>query len=187
MTSDGTTFYAHATFSLGSGDTGRTIVIAKSNANPASFSDVTWSVYATVSEADMGTYLQGMNILKSMLCSVDKQGVFTIIATSTKTSINSPETLRMGGYQYTPHADPTTGGTWTTILMKDPYPWTSARSGGLVSVPAGTAGGKDVLMHVFQTSSSEDAIGVGIFDPFTKSFSLQSNWTLVSASTLLVE
>ncbi|KAF9550506.1 hypothetical protein EC957_000180 [Mortierella hygrophila] len=180
VTSDGTTFYAHATFSLGSGNTGRTIVIAKSNTNPASFSDVTWSIYATVSEADMGTYLQGMNILKAMLCSVDSQGVFTIISTSTKTSINSPETLGMGGYQYTPHADPTTGGTWTTILMKDPYPWSSLRSGGLVSVPAGTAGGKDVLMHVFQTSSSEDSISVGVFDPFTKSFSLQSNWTLPS-------
>ncbi|KAH7049751.1 hypothetical protein BKA57DRAFT_461130 [Linnemannia elongata] len=180
MTSDGTTFYAHATFSLGSGNTGRTIVIAKSNANPASFSDVTWSVYATASEADMATYLQGMNILKSMLCSVDKQGVFTIIATSTKTSMNSLETLGMGGYQYTPHADPTTGGTWTTILIKDPYPWSSVRSGGLVSVPAATAGGKDTLMHVFPTSSSGDTIGVGVFDPFTKSFSLQSNWTLPS-------
>ncbi|KAF9147604.1 hypothetical protein BG015_010722 [Linnemannia schmuckeri] len=140
MTSDGTTFYAHATFSVGSGNTGRSIVIAKSNSNPASFYDVTWSVYATVPEADMG-YLGGMNILKSMLCNVDKQGVFTIIATSTKTSINSPETLRMGGYQYTPHADPKTGGTWTTILMKDPYPWSSSGAGGLVSVPAGSAGG----------------------------------------------
>ncbi|KAF8947735.1 hypothetical protein BGZ47_008107 [Haplosporangium gracile] len=179
MTSDGTTFYAHATFSLGSGNAGRTIVIAKSNFNPASFYDVTWSVYATVPEADMG-YLGGMNILKSMLCNVDKRGVFTIIATSTKTSINSPETLRMGGYQYTPHTDPKTRGTWTTILMKDPYPWSSSGAGGLVSVPAGSAGGKNVLMHVFPTSSSGDAIGFGVFDPLTKSFSLQSNWTLPS-------
>lgn len=125
-------------------------------------------------------YLGGVNTMKSLVCIMDKQGVFTIISTSTKTNMASPETLGMGGYQYTPHADPSTGGTWTSIKMRTPYPWSPFGGGGLVLVP-GAAGDKDVLMHFFPTSLSGNVIGVAVFDTELKSFSLLSNWTMVSA------
>ncbi|KAF9929808.1 hypothetical protein FBU30_001182 [Linnemannia zychae] len=179
VTSDGSTFYAHDILFLTLGSSERTIVLAKSNANPTSFDNVSWTVVATAKETDLG-YLSGMNILKTILCHVDSKGVFTIIATTTKSSINDPENLPPGGYQYTPDPNNSGTGTWSKITFKEPYTWSGLSGGDLVTVPG--TGGNDVLMHVFSVSSVGNAIGMGVFDPTTKAFEMKSNWTLVSPS-----
>ncbi|KAF9086000.1 hypothetical protein BGX23_009226 [Mortierella sp. AD031] len=180
LTSDGTTFYAHYTTNLGSSNNNDdTIILAKSNPNPASARDVTFSVVATAKESELG-YLAGMAIIGGMLCHVDSRGVFTIIASSTKKSSNTAETLPEGGYQYTPGSvDGTSAGTWSTVTMTGPYDWNTLGGGGsLVTVPGG-AGGKDVLMHVFATGIIQNTISFGIFDPDKKQFVQQrTNWTL---------
>ncbi|KAK3814771.1 MAG: hypothetical protein J3R72DRAFT_461662 [Linnemannia gamsii] len=177
MTSDGTTFYGHAVYSFTSGSSERTIVLAKSNANPASFSNVTWTLVATAKESDLG-YLSGMNILKTILCNVNRQGVFTIIASSTKKSPTDPENFPQGGYQFAPNADGSSGGgSWSKVSMTEPYPWDTIGQTSLTSVP-GANGGKDVLVHVFSTSTTGDTISISIFDPVTKAFAIKSAWTL---------
>ncbi|KAF9126461.1 hypothetical protein BGW39_006606 [Mortierella sp. 14UC] len=176
MTSDGTRFYGHTTYSFTSGSEERTIVLAKSNVNPASFNDVTWTVVATAKESDFG-YLSGMNILRSILCTVDKQGVFTIIASTMKKSSSDPENLPQGGYQFTPNADGSSGGNWSKISMTEPYPWNVIGRASLTSVPSPN-GGKDVVAHVFASSNIADIISVGILDPVSKTFTIKSNWTL---------
>ncbi|KAF9911630.1 hypothetical protein EC991_002748 [Linnemannia zychae] len=182
VTSDGTTFYGHEVYTFTSGRDERTIVIAKSNSNPASFNDVTWTIVATANEADLG-YLSGMNIMKTILCNVDKQGVFTIIASTTKKSPSDAENFPQGGYQYTPNADGSSGGSWSKITMTEPYPWSGIGRASLTNIP-GLNGGKDVVAHVFSHSNIEDTVSVAILDPVSKSFAIKSNWTLSSPSNV---
>lgn len=67
--------------------------------------------------------------------------------------------------------------------MTEPYPWKVIGQASLTSIPDPN-GGKDVVAHLFATSNIVDTISVGILDPVSKTFSIRSNWTLVSSRQL---
>ncbi|KAG0331779.1 hypothetical protein BG004_001508, partial [Podila humilis] len=141
VASSGSTLYALT--STGSGDA-KKLVLAKSNAAPTSFDDLTWTIYASTLQRDLYE-LSGLAQIGSFSCHVDDQGVFTALSQNSK-SPGSGDQLP-GGYQYNPSTE-----SWTNIDMTPDYKWSIFGGNALFTL---TDASTRTLMHVYKTDISK--------------------------------
>ncbi|KAK3814981.1 MAG: hypothetical protein J3Q66DRAFT_432708 [Benniella sp.] len=149
---------------------GQHYVIAKSNTNPASFTEMTWSTVATISSAAFG-----MLHYIITACVVSGQGVVTIFDYNYKVIRYDPSATPNGG------TASTRPGGWMQINVSNTF--TLSRRGHMKSlafyVKDTAAGGVQKLVHLTLTSST---LQFGIVDETTKTLSHAADWTITVGS-----
>lgn len=167
---DGTYIYAYALITTT--DMGAyTNVLAKSNASPTSLSEITWTLESAVALGSL-YYMFGNVLLGAIDCTVDSNGVFTILDASSKYSVSDETPTITRGLQYTPST-----GKWTNINASSGYKWNFLTHAALFPV-GGT------WMQVFRTSDVDNSISVAIFDKTTNVFVEQNTtYALVNQRT----
>ncbi|KAI8358000.1 hypothetical protein B0O80DRAFT_443759 [Mortierella sp. GBAus27b] len=174
IATDGTYLYAHALLTIAIGGpsvNNQNIVLVQSNPNPSSLTDISWKVVSTINQSKL-YILQGLASIKSFNCHVDSNGVFTILATSSKSFSADQAPSRVRGYQF----DPTGGGSWTNVDVTDNYKWSIIGDGLLFSTGS-------LLMHAFNSDVINNTITVSIFNSATHTFVAQNtSWALPTAS-----
>lgn len=172
IASDGSSLYAHAVVTIITGGTtlnSQNIVLAQSNPNPSSLTDISWKVISTINQSKL-YILQGLASIKSFNCHVDSNGIFTILATSSKSFAADQAPTRVRGYQY----DPTNGGSWANVDVTDGYKWSIITDGILLTT-------NNVLMHVFNSDIINNTITFALFDKTKRTFIPQNAaWSLVN-------
>ncbi|KAK3814980.1 MAG: hypothetical protein J3Q66DRAFT_388897 [Benniella sp.] len=164
-------------------------VIAKSNANPTSFKEMTWSTVATISS-------NAFSMLdKVITCVVSDQGVVTIFG-DTKYDSRISDAYGYMVIRYDPSATPNGGtistgpGGWMNItvsntytLARDPYGGTTLSSLTSLAfyVKDTAAGGAQKLIHLTMRGSNRPTLQFGIVDEITKTLSHAANWTMNDA------
>jgi hypothetical protein len=158
-------------------------VIAKSNANPTSSKEMTWSTVATISSSAFSM------LDKVSTCVVSDQGVVTIFGDiKYDPRIGISAAYGHMAIRYDPSATPNGGmastgpGGWMNITVSNTY--TLARDSTMkwslaFYVKDTAAGGAQKLIHL--TSSNiqlPPILQFGIVDETTKTLSHVANWTL---------
>jgi hypothetical protein len=171
ITSNGPTLYAHVVINVGNN---QNIVLLQSNAIPSSLTDVSWSVVSTISQNKL-YILQGLASIKSFICHVDNQGVFTILSSSSKSFAADQAPTQPRGYQY----DPANGGAWSNVDVTDGYKWSIVTKSTMFTL-------NNQLIHMYNKDIVSDTITVAILDKTTRTFVPQNaTWSLVSCSFIL--
>ncbi|KAK3807765.1 MAG: hypothetical protein J3Q66DRAFT_417917 [Benniella sp.] len=166
IASNGPTLYAHAVINIGGS---QNIVLLKSNAIPSSLTDVSWSVVSTISQNKL-YILQGLASIKSFICHVDNQGVFTILSSSSKSFAADQAPSQPRGYQY----DPANG--WSNVDVADGYKWSIVTESTMFTL-------NNQLIQVYNKDIVSDTITVAILDKTTRTFVPQNaTWSLPSTS-----
>jgi hypothetical protein len=161
-------------------------VIAKSNANPTSFNELTWSIVATISS-------NAFMLDKVSACVVSDQGVVTIFG-DTKYDPRIGIVYGFTVIRYDPSATPngrmaSTGpGGWMNITVSNTY--TLARDSYGVPLTSLTAlafyvkdmaaGRGQKLIHLIMSNSNRPTLQFGIVDETAKTLSHAANWTMVT-------
>ncbi|KAK3814983.1 MAG: hypothetical protein J3Q66DRAFT_432711 [Benniella sp.] len=150
---------------------GEYYVIAKSNANPTSLTEMTWSIVATISSS-------AFRMLHYIItaCVVSDQGVVTIFDYNYKVIRYDPSATPNGG---TASTGP---GGWMQINVSNTF--TLSRRGHMKSlafyVKDTAAGGAQKLVHL---TLSTPTLQFGIVDETTKTLSHAANWTITVGSS----
>ncbi|KAK3830382.1 MAG: hypothetical protein J3R72DRAFT_516795 [Linnemannia gamsii] len=149
---------------------GESFVIIKSNTNPTSPEDLTWSVWSRAYLLDLGD----VDFSGSYSCAVTNEGVFTFFY-----RFISPH-----GFRYDPNGKPDgsdtlTGpngrGVWTTIKFDPEYNWYGSFTTHMleyVNTPNGP-----VLVHVIQNGYQ---LNFAIYDETTKTLTNAGQWSFLS-------
>ncbi|ORY98391.1 hypothetical protein BCR41DRAFT_226218 [Lobosporangium transversale] len=162
IASDGSSLYGHAL-------TANSVVLAKSNPYPASLSDLRLWTVISITPQDKLYYLTGTTSSKGFVCHVDKQGVYSVLSTSSKYAKDDETRSRPRGYQY----NPVNGGTWNNLDVSDGYKWSSPYDSVI-----GSAEG--VMMQFYSTDIIDRSITV--FNMDSRKFEQQnSTWYLPSS------
>ncbi|KAF9431566.1 hypothetical protein BGZ76_000142 [Entomortierella beljakovae] len=122
--SEGRSIYAIAiasNYSRGASEVKR-LVLVKTNPNPVSLAEISWSVISTV---ETSVLYDISNYKDQHYCIVDDLGVFTYMDINV---FMTPTNLGSGGVQYSPSLPPnnannTGSGGWRNIDVTRPYPW----------------------------------------------------------------
>ncbi|KAF8931282.1 hypothetical protein EDD21DRAFT_447973 [Dissophora ornata] len=179
VTSDGTSLYGLTdTMFLGT-YTGE-VAVVKSNPNPKSLADVSWTVLSSIDMKDM-YFSCGLLTLgtgtgwadSKYYCSVSAQGVFTLLCDNTGLG---PTTAPM--VQYNPKGPKNTAvtskgpGSWQNITVPAAYNWTGYHSNDILFYDDSVTSQR--LWHVYHMPYA-NTIKIGYVDPASQ--------TLVSAGT----
>ncbi|KAG0331781.1 hypothetical protein BG004_001510 [Podila humilis] len=157
----------------GKGDA-KKVVLAKSNATPASLDDLTWTIYASTPQKNIYE-LSGLAQIGSFSCHVDDQGVFTALSLNKKPPVDGAAGADPGGYQYNPATE-----SWTNIDVAPDYKWSTVGSHTLFTL---TDGSTKTLMHVYKTDKFKSETTIAVYDPTTKQMvERNTTWTLPSSS-----
>ncbi|KAK3814984.1 MAG: hypothetical protein J3Q66DRAFT_343550 [Benniella sp.] len=162
--------FAHASNYGNSGrlPSGQYYVIAKSNANPTSFAEMTWSTVAAISSSAFG-------MLNDIIaCVVSDQGVVTLFDFNVMVIRYDPSATPNGG------TISTGPGGWMQIAVSNTY--ALSRRGWIRSlafyIKDTTAGGAQKLIHLTMRSPNRPTLQFGIVDETTKTLSHAANWTM---------
>ncbi|KAF9907037.1 hypothetical protein EC991_011341 [Linnemannia zychae] len=181
---DATTFYGIAYADKYSADThlGRWKynVLVKSNSNPSSPSDLTWTVISIFDASKLTGYNSYTPYINQQVCAISEQGVFTVFGYSTGSKTDSKDSDYYG-FQYNPAApqDPEFNvkgsGTWTGITI-DPAHKTMGSSNkpalGYVN-----NGGSKVLVHALLTFGN-NTISLATVNESTNTLTAFGFWEL---------
>ncbi|KAG0041864.1 hypothetical protein BGZ83_001211, partial [Gryganskiella cystojenkinii] len=155
-----------------------TNVLVKSNANPASLSDVTWTLISAVA-LDNLYIMAGLPLMGTFVCTADSSGVFTVLAEYSKYGTTDETPAKPRGLQYTPGTG-SSKGTWANLDVSSGYSWTFQSS--TVMFPIGTT-----VMQLYKTSIVADTLSYSILDkPTNKFIQSTTNITLDPTSGELV-
>ncbi|GJJ72148.1 hypothetical protein EMPS_04505 [Entomortierella parvispora] len=172
FTSDGTYLYAHAlvtTTDMGA----NTNVLVKSNASPASLTDISWTLVSAVA---LGQHylLSGLPMEGTFVCTVDSTGVFTVLDATSRYGVTDETPVIPRGLQYTPGTGGASG-TWTNIDVSAGYKWSMLSHTALFPL-GGT------LMQVYRTSIVTNTITVSAFNKANNTFVEQSTPYILDTS-----
>ncbi|KAI8353917.1 hypothetical protein B0O80DRAFT_65780 [Mortierella sp. GBAus27b] len=153
-------------------------IIIKSNANPNSYSDLTWSIVAT---ADVRA-LASINEVQS--CAVSDQGVLTVFGYGRVSYVDTPNMIR-----YDPSAPATTlttpngetvessgPGAWMNITVDQQYQGTSSTA-RLFYVKNAVTSGVKTLVHMTISVNQRWAL-FWTMDESTKTLKYATRWSL---------
>ncbi|KAF9172989.1 hypothetical protein BGX21_007711 [Mortierella sp. AD011] len=168
IASDGTKLYAHYASVYP-----QTVYLAESSSNPSTITDISWKIISYISQSNL-YYLEGLAQINSFACGVDSNGVFTVLALTSKASSTDQLPSKPRGYQYNPSTN-----KWTNIDMSSNYHWSFFSNSVLVNVPNGDT---NVLMHVYSTSLVNNTISFSIYNETQKTF-IEQNTTWTASAT----
>ncbi|KAK3814979.1 MAG: hypothetical protein J3Q66DRAFT_203245 [Benniella sp.] len=158
-------------------------VIAKSNANPTSSKEMTWSIVATISSSAFSM------LDKVITCVISDQGVVTVFGdTKYDPRLGISDAYGYMVIRYDPSATPNGGmastgpGGWMNITVSNTY--TLGRNSTMkwslaFYVKDTAAGGAQKLIHLTSAHVNfPPVLQFGIVDETTKTLSHAANWTL---------
>jgi len=190
---DATTFYGLAYTHIqeqspsGNYDT-QNLVLVKSNTNPSSPSNLTWSVVSRIDSWELVAMdvVDGSGVFGSteFSCTVNAQGVFTVFREPGYYS-----TTGLSGMRYDPTGtkDPSSDsqgpGTWMNMTIDSGYNWSGDSRGQVLKyVNNGTS---PVLVHAFLDKYY--TMHIGIVNEATKTLTGAAVWSMVSEVQLSPE
>ncbi|KAF9303928.1 hypothetical protein BGZ74_002766 [Mortierella antarctica] len=155
VASNGNTLYGVVTANSNKVD--ETVILVRSNTAPRSLEALSWTAIASTLQKSLTTVPRIFLSPKQLVCHVDNQGVFTLLATD---SIYNPNTaIQPSGYQYNPATK-----AWTNITVSAGYKWTDTAGGALFTMD----GSSSTLMHIYKSGPlTLDSSNITVYSPST--------------------
>lgn len=179
---DGTTYYSFSYTGTGSQPPRSEAILIKSNTNPASPANLTWSVVSMIDTVYL-TYKDQFYFGEDYTCAVNAQGVFTVFGRyNGLTGPNAvPKIPR--GFRYDPAGsmDPSFKfegpGAWSNITFDPVYNWTGLYDQQVLGYVNNA--GTSVLVHAYLSVNST-TVNIARVDEATKMLTSAGVWPLVN-------
>ncbi|KAF9906127.1 hypothetical protein EC991_000923 [Linnemannia zychae] len=164
----------------GTGGFYRSMVLAKSNANPTNVMTTNWSFLSSYSAENLSVS-GGIPVVAG--CAVDSRGVVTYVAAHYSYDATQPYSKYFTALRYDPAgtSDPTLSqgiGSWTVVTLNPAFGQMTARK---ISLHYNTIGGVETLNIAIMDDSivtSDDSIVFGTYDAATATFNPTGRWAM---------